>query len=276
MRNIRLALCLSAIALSAACSSTVPTTPEQAPIQAPKLRPGPPPVDFKSEFGIEGQRSNNTVAISIKSYRITPEGFLKNKVSFDKRPDGVTLWPEASEPGMISSEAGLKSKAFKIDQSFSRNGLSAYLAGQGTVELENESYVYSVDGVAAPISTSSATGYLVVRCRKADAGSNLPGALEKTHMYLATPKIVRDGVVFLEFEDRYSTSATEPTMCNTDDPSTLVGVQEHSGYGVSTNLAENEALVITGLANDETEKTGSVLVVVLTAQVLKPMPEKLK
>lgn len=272
MRTIYAALCISAFALTAGCHSITPNVSDAVKPPAPlanleHLRLGPPPTDFKSEFGLEGQRSNKQVAVSIKTYKVVPKGFFSHKISWDKLPKGAKLGP------IISPEAEMKIAAFKVDNTFALKSLPAYLQTQGETTLSGSSTTYTIDGMATPFATYNAVGYLSqLQCSHGDTISLVPGSVKRGNEYVFTPQIASDKVVFVSIESRAVTTASEPSTCNEkNEPDGLVEAREGSLYGVSANLSSTEALVISGVEDEETDKDGSIKVVVITAQEMLPV-----
>ena len=272
MRIVCAALCISALALTTGCQSLDPKVaasvkPPALAENVEALRLGPPPTDFKSEFGLEGQRSNRQIAVTIDTYKVSPKGLLSHKFSWDKLPEGARLGP------VISPEAGMKLTSFKADRIFALESLPAYLKTQGETTLLSAGSTFGIDGMVTPFSTSRAEGYLSqLQCGHGDIIGLVPGSVKRSHEYVLTPEIVSDKVVFLSVEARAVTSASEPSACNAkNDPDDLVEAREGSLYGVSANLSSREALVISGVEDAETAKDGSTKIVVIFAQEMFPV-----
>lgn len=272
MRIVSAAFCLTALAMTAGCHSlgfkeSAAAIPQAELSKVEALRLGPPPTDFKPELGLEGQRSNRQIAVSIQTYKVIPKGFMGHAVSWDKLPKGAKLGP------VISPEAGMKLTAFKADRTFAVMSLPAYLQTQGETTLSSSGTTYSLDGMVTPFSTSTAQGYLSqLQCGHAEMISLVPGSAKRSMEYVLTPEIVSDKVVFVSLEARAVTSASEASTCNEkNEPENLVEAREGSLYGVSANLADNDALVISGIEDSETEKDGGIKVVVISAQEMLPV-----
>lgn len=270
MRTVYAAFCLAALALSACCQNTATkalVTPA-LPINSDQaLRLGPPDVDFKSEFGLEGQRSNRQVGIMITTYTLK-KGLLDKSLTWADKPQGVRSWSEGQNPGLISPEAEMNVKAIKVDREFVVKSLPEYLKKYGTVEFRSSQNLYGFDGTAIPGSFGDSIGYLSqIICKSGGSLSVSPGIINRMTNYVVTPKIVSDRVIFVSFDVHLTTGATEPSECNAKhEPSDRVQVRESTSVGFSANLADDEALIISGIKDKNSEKDGEVKIMTIIAQ----------
>lgn len=277
MRTVYAAVCFSALALITGCQSHNPqgsvVEPPAPPSNFASLRLGPPPTDYKPELGLEGQRSDKQIAISIDTYKVSPQWLMSQKISWANLKEGTKLGSKSLATDLISPEAGLKLRAFKVDGAFARGSLPSYLQKQGKTTLAASSTTFSMDGIVTPFAASNSKGYLSqLQCSHGDVISLVPGSSKRSHEFVLTPEIVSDKLVFLSVQARAVTSASEPSTCNDKhEPDDLIEVSEGSLYGVSAYLSQNDALVISGIQDAETEKDGSVKVVVIVAQEILPV-----
>lgn len=270
MRNVYAALCISALALSAGCQNTATKasiTPAVPASSGQEQRLGPPDVDFKSEFGLEGQRSNRQVGIMITTYTLK-KGLLDKRLTWADKPPGVRSWSEGQNPGLISPEAEMNVKAIKVDREFVVKSLPEYLKKYGAVEYSSSTNLYGLDGTAIPGGFGDSIGYLSqVICKSDDSLSVSPGIVNRMTNYVVTPKIVSDQVIFVSFDLHLTTDATEPSVCNAKHaPSDRVQVRESTSVGFSANLADDEALIISGIKDKNSEKDGEVKIMTIIAQ----------
>lgn len=270
MRTFYAALCLSAFALTTGCQSTSPNAADKALVQANSnqaLRLGPPDVDFKSEFGFEGQRSNRQVAITTTTYTLK-KGLLDKGLTWEDKPVGVKSWSAGERPGLISPDAKIKLQVIKADRKFVEKELPAYLEKHGVVKYSGGETSYGLDGMTIPSGFGDISGYLSqVTCKSGESNTISPGILNRLTSYVVTPKIVNDKVIFINFDLNLTTDATEPSLCNgQQEPSENVQVRYSTGAGFSANVANDEAIIISGIRDEKSEENGEVRIMTIVAQ----------